>query len=415
MTISNKSPIILFRPTVEQICKFALLLILFNCSHEDSTTPPSLLYANPEVLHELKSKYATQGENANELITHLVECADSKLNAGPFSVTQKDITPPSGDKHDYISQGPYWWPDTTKEDGLPYIRRDGVVNPEKEKFTDRQQLSDMIEATDILSKAYYVTNDETYSKRAAYLLEVWFVDDSTRMNPNLEFGQGIPGRTEGRGIGIIETRDIGIITDVVSILRTSPDWNQTMDEGMREWMDGYLSWLTTSEKGKDESVHPNNHGTWYDVQTISLALFLGYDSLATQIAENAKKSRMDGHIMADGSQPEELIRTISFTYSAMNLQGLFTLAHLAERVNVDLWNYKNQEGASLREALEYLIPAATEKAAWEHEQIKPIPTNSLYFHLNLAAEKYDPIYEQISQEMLPELDGNCGNLSYYFY
>ena len=26
--------------------------------------------------------------------------------------------------------GPYWWPDTTKIDGLPYIRRDCELNPE---------------------------------------------------------------------------------------------------------------------------------------------------------------------------------------------------------------------------------------------------------------------------------------------
>jgi hypothetical protein len=374
-----------------------------------------LLYADAGKLFELKSEYSA-GENTNELVQRLIECADAKMNLGPFSVMQKDIIPPSGDKHDYISQGPYWWPDTTKPDGLPYIRRDGVHNPEREKFTDRQHLHDLIETTDLLSKAYYVTNNETYAQHAAYLLQVWFADDSTRMNPHLEFGQGIPGRTEGRGIGIIETRYIGKIADVVSVLRNSTHWSQELDTALHEWMDGYLTWLTTSEKGKDEAVHPNNHGTWYDVQTLSLALFLGYDSLATQIAENARKGRLDAHIMEDGAQPKELARTVSFSYSAMNLQGLFHLAHLAEKVNVDLWNYENTQGARLVDALEFLLPAARGEEEWKHEQIRPIQGNSLFFHLTLAKEKYDPKYEQVANALKPALNaGDCGNLNYFFY
>ena len=404
--------------TVSKTLYFLFIsLVFFSCSPEERSHPlPSLLYADADILLEMKSTYAAQGESANELIEYLIECADSKLNLGPFSVMQKDIIPPSGNKHDYISQGPYWWPDTTQPDGLPYIRRDGVHNPEREKFTDRQHLHDLIEGTDILSKAYYVTNNETYAQRAAYLLKVWFVDDSTRMNPHLEFGQGIPGRTEGRGIGIIETRYIGKIADVVSILRNSTNWTQELDTALREWMDDYLTWLRNSEKGKTESVHPNNHGTWYDVQTLSLALFLGYDSLSTQIAENARKSRLDAHIMQDGAQPEELARTVSFSYSTMNLQGLFHLAYIAEKAHVDLWNYENKQGARLLDALEFLLPAATGKEEWKYEQIRPIQGNSLFFHLNLAKDKYNPKYEQLANELKPALNaGDCDKISYFFY
>jgi hypothetical protein len=270
--------------------------------------------------------------------------------------------------------------------------------------------------TDILSKAYFVTNNETYSKRGAYLLQVWFVDEATRMNPHLEFGQGIPGITEGRGIGIIETRYIGKVADVVSILRTSPNWSQEQDTGMRKWMEDYLAWLRNSEKGKEESVHPNNHGTWYDVQTLSLAIFLGYDSLATQIAEKAKETRLDAHIMEDGSQPEELGRTKSFTYSAMNLQGLFHLADIAEKAQVDLWHYENKQGARLINALEFLIPAVIDKEVWQYEQITPIQENSLFFHLNLAKEKYDLKFEVLANEMKPTLDAeDCDEINYFFY
>ena len=51
----------------------------------------------------------------------------------------KEKTPSSGDKHDYMSQARYFWPDPAKPDGLPYINRDGISNPELNKL-DRNRL-----------------------------------------------------------------------------------------------------------------------------------------------------------------------------------------------------------------------------------------------------------------------------------
>ena len=58
--------------------------------------------------------------------------ADAALAGPAYSVTSKTRTPPSGDKHDYISMGPYWWPDPSRPGGEPYVRRDGEVNPERD-------------------------------------------------------------------------------------------------------------------------------------------------------------------------------------------------------------------------------------------------------------------------------------------
>ena len=55
--------------------------------------------------------------------------ARAALDATPVSVMEKRRTPPSGNKHDYMSMAPYWWPDSTKPDGLPFVRRDGHVYP----------------------------------------------------------------------------------------------------------------------------------------------------------------------------------------------------------------------------------------------------------------------------------------------
>jgi hypothetical protein len=379
------------------------------------TEAPELLFADGQLMQSLKQDFLKEDPEVTPLIETLLRCAEEVLDEGPFSVMDKGIVPPSGDRHDYISQGPYWWPDTTKEDGLPYIRRDGVVNPERDKFTDRQNLRNVVQFSDMLSKAFYFSGDEKYAEKAIELMTVWFVDEATRMNPNLEFGQGIPGITEGRGIGIIETSQLGRIADIVTFLGASASWNGKMDEAIKSWAADYLHWLQTSEKGKKESIHPNNHGTWYDVQSIALALYTDQDSLAKSMVERAKELRFEKHLKSDGSQPEELARTKSFNYSVMNLRGLFLLAYLAEKVDVDLWNYKNTEGATLENGLRFLIPPALGRQDWKYEQITPINSGPLKFHLFLATKRYNTQYLEIAGQLPVSEEMSCDEVNIYFY
>ena len=273
----------------------------------------------------------------------------------------------------------------------------------------------MVHFSDLLSKAYYFSGDEKFAEKAVELMKVWFVDEATRMNPNLEFGQGIPGITEGRGIGIIETAQIGKIADISNLLSASTHWNGDMEMTIKSWAADYLHWLQTSEKGKKESIHPNNHGTWYDVQSIALALFTNQDSLAMTMVERAKELRFEKHLKSDGSQPEELARTKSFNYSVMNLRGLFLLAYLAEKVDVDLWNYKNAEGATLENGLRFLIPVALGKQDWEYEQISPIDPDPMKFHVFLATKRYNPQYLEIADKLPVADEISCSEMNYYFY
>src|SRR6185369_12693959 len=86
--------------------------------------------------------------------------AQKLLTAGPFSVTSKAVTPPNGDKHDYMSQAPYFWPDPKSPNGLPYIRRDGERNPEIDKITDHRVKDQMEAAVETLALAYHFKRDE---------------------------------------------------------------------------------------------------------------------------------------------------------------------------------------------------------------------------------------------------------------
>jgi hypothetical protein len=108
----------------------------------------------------------------------LLQDADAAMAMGPYSVVEKEALPPSSDAHDYMSLAPYWWPDPASEGGLPYVRKDGEVNPERERC-DSPQLAAMCSAVYTLSTAYFFSDHEDFAERAALLLRTWFLADAT--------------------------------------------------------------------------------------------------------------------------------------------------------------------------------------------------------------------------------------------
>ncbi len=294
--------------------------------------------------------------------------AGKALNEGPFSVTYKDTVPPGGTINDYMSLGPYWWPDPEKPDGLPYIRRDGERNPEFTRF-DRPQLDSMINNVRTLSIAWFFSEDKVYARKAADLLRVWFLDPETLMNPHLEFGQAIPGRTTGRGIGIIETRYFFTVTDAIILLEASDVLSSDEIGELRDWFSEYLHWLTESQHGKDEDEHPNNHSIAYDLQTSGIAFFTSnMDYVQRKIGEMPER-RIDEMISSDGSQPAELIRTRAFHYSVSNLGNYMDAGEIGLRGGVDIFSHVTPDGGSLRKALDYLIDYIGREDEWPYEQI----------------------------------------------
>jgi hypothetical protein len=314
----------------------------------------------------------------------LLREAERALAAGPFSVMDKRRVPPSGDKHDFLTLAPYWWPDPAMPDGLPYIRRDGEVNPESKRDTDDVPFGQMTDAVETLAAAFRDTREERFAARAAWLLRVWFLDASTRMNPNLDYGQGVPGRHTGRGAGIIATRKLIGVVDAAQRLEDSSSWTERDRQGLRAWCAAYAAWLQTSKYGREEAAALNNHGTWYEAQLTALLLYTGRRDDAKMRVEDARR-RLASQIERDGRQPRELERTRSWSYSVMNLDGWFTVAKLAEQSNVDLWNFRTADGRSLRAALDYLVPFAGGGVRWPHTQIAPIEWDGVVHLLDQAA------------------------------
>ncbi len=335
-------------------------------------------------------------------VKKIVSEADEVLDTPPFSVVNKKGMPPSGDKHDYMSLSPYWWPDPSKPDGKPYIRKDGEFNPERADY-DVDPLDKLSSATENLSLAYFFTGDEKYAQKCAELMRTWFIDPSTRMNPHLKYAQFVPGYDKPRPSGIIEGGRFRDVVDAAGYIAGSPHWSEEDQKAMQAWFKDLLTYITTSEQGKTELNQKNNHGTWAQVQTATYALFIGDEKQARKLLERYKTLIQD-QIKPDGTQPEELVRTLSFHYSRFNLVALADLASMGERLGMDLWNYKTDDGKSMRTAIDYLLPYTLEEQPWPHQQIRPAKFSDMIPVLRRAANAYNEPKYELAAKKLQEKD-----------
>lgn len=358
----------------------------------------SLGYIEPLAIHDInrillaKDLYSQGREPYKSEVEMLQEKADNLLKTVSFSVMDKKMMPPSGDKHDYYSLGIYWWPDQDKKDGLPYIRHDGKKNPEYGDY-DGPAIHKMSEAVSLLALAWYYTGEMSYATKAAEFLRTWFLDPDTKMNPHLEYGQAIPGRTEGRGIGIIETGNLIDVVEAVGLLSGSGALKPGEEEDLKKWFKAYNRWLLTSQKGWDERMWRNNHGSSYDSQVATFSIFTGEDETARMILDSVKIKRIDRQFEADGSQPFELERTKAMGYSIYNLKHLYHNAILAEHFNIDLWTYENPKGASILTGTKYLIPFLTGEKEFPFQQYGGLESQKSNFLslLRIAGDRFqDP-------------------------
>lgn len=343
---------------------------------------------NAEQLVKVKETLTNGSKEYAGAVNKLLEEAGTALNKGPYSVTYKPKAAPNASIHDYWSIGPYWWPDPTKPetDGMPYINKDGQFNPEgyTEKY-DKQSFIDLRDAVSSLSLAYFLTDKQEYAEHAALLLKTWFINPETKMNPNMRYAQGVPGLTDGRKEGVLESDKLLDIIDSIELISHSSHWTMDDTTEFKRWLAEYTAWLETNSMAQDEKNSINNHGTWYDAQYTAYNLYLGAKSKAKKYLEETSIPRLSSQITSDGTMPEELRRTRPFHYFTYNLIPFTMLAVMGDQVGVDVWN----AGGSIRKAYDFITPYVVDFTDWPYDELEAQQDETIFsIYLRDAAAKF---------------------------
>jgi len=333
----------------------------------------------------------------------VIDLAKTLLDAEPVTITASSSERSAGGLHDYFSEGTYWWPDPDNPGG-PYIRRDGIVNPDN--FTDHlDAMKRLSTITGTLTSAYLLTGERIYAEQAMRHLHAWFADPATRMNPNLLYAQAISGRVTGRGIGIIDTVHLIDVSQAAKILSRSPYVSQHDISKVKDWFNEYTNWLKTHPYGIEEMNWRNNHGTWWHAQVAAFSSFTGDNETIEFVRDRTKTILIPNQMSADGSFHYELERTRPYAYSFFNINGMALLAHILGEQDKDIWTFRLDDGRGMQKAVNFIHHFTRNKDEWPFEPDvdywDELPGQQPY--LLLAAMAYENMEYLTTWQNIPEV------------
>ncbi|MDQ6480906.1 alginate lyase family protein [Dyadobacter sp. LHD-138] len=305
---------------------------------------------------------AVEAEVVNELRTHILTEAGWAMTQDPITVTAETSPRSAGGKHDFYSEGDYWWPDTLNP-AAPYIQRDGLTNPDN--FTaHRRAMIRFSRIVGALTSAYKITGEEKYVTWAFRHINAWFLDPETKMNPSLLYAQAIKGRATGRGIGIIDTIHLMEVAQGIILMQQAKSVNQQQVAEVKDWFAQYINWLRNHPYGKDEMEAKNNHGTCWAMQVASFAKLTGNKEVLDFCRNRYKTVFLPYQMHANGSFPQELRRTKPYGYSIFNLDAMVMLCQILSDKEHNLWLYETIDGRNIRKGIRYLYPYIADKSKW---------------------------------------------------
>jgi arylsulfatase A-like enzyme len=291
-----------------------------------------------------------------------IEQAEKMMSENPVTVTASSCKRSTGGKNDFYSEGDYWWPDPSKPDG-PYIQKDGQTNPEN--FSDHRYA--MIRFSDItatLTSAWLLTANRKYADKAIAHLNAWFIDPTTKMNPNMLYAQAIWGKFTGRGIGLIDAYHLVEVAQSAKILIDNKMISKEESMKIRQWFSSFLTWMTTHQYGIDEMNAKNNHGTCWVATAASMAVVAENDEVKKLCINRFKTILLPSQMADDGSFPLEIKRTKPYGYSLFNIDAMCNVARILSTPLDNLFEFKTEKGLTLKNGMEYIYPFIADKSKW---------------------------------------------------
>ncbi len=369
--------------------------LILCCLSLDAASVPMTLLSEDEA-EPIHSAILRQEPWTVDAVRRLRAEADKRLREGPWSVTADRPAGVILDVHDYYGEAPYWWPDPANP-AAPWIRRDGHVNPDR-FVANKAALNSTCDSIFTLGAASFFLDDPRYGQRAARLINTWFLNPKTRMNPNLEYSQAIRRINEARG-GTLAGKAFIRAVQGMEFVALSGQWDAKDAAATHKWFEDYLRWLTHSKTGSDDKNSGNQHAAWWTAQVAAIATFVD-DKATAQMAYNYyRDSIVPRQIGVEGSAAREEERNRSLAYSAFNTEAMATTCRIAQAQGVDLWSAQGKGGATLATVIAYLAPHLADRRKWDKEQIADFETDGIYFlafaGMGMKNPDYLTLYHQL--------------------
>lgn len=297
------------------------------------------------------------------------------LNSNTYpTVTDKTTLITKGEtKHDFAAMTPYLFNNPSSKTG--YIVKDGVDNPERldsSKF-DSQRLAKLVSNLNTLSFSYTLTGNNSYALKAVQYLKVWFLNPTTKMNPNMKFGEFFVTST-GKTYTFTNSNMISAIPFIqivndIYLLEDSNALSSSELKGLKSWFNSFSTWLTTSSNLSFNTLKIDNHGTWLQAELSLFNAFAGNKKNTLKALISVGPDVITPQIKDGGKIPSALIRTKSVDYTEYNLEAFITLANIGQHFSIPIWNYTSVYGGNIKSAITYLNNYLLGKDNWPYQNI----------------------------------------------
>ncbi|MDP4699578.1 MAG: alginate lyase family protein [Saprospiraceae bacterium] len=292
----------------------------------------------------------------------IISLAKQAMIEKPITVTNESSPRSAGGKHDFFSEGDYWWENPASPDS-PYIQRDGMSNPNN-FVAHRKAMIRFSQLVGTLTSAYLIEKKKEYVAQAFKHYEAWFLNEETLMNPSLLYAQAIKGRVTGRGVGIIDMIQMIEVAQSLRVIEKALPGKKKEIAGVKSWFEQYLSWVTTHPYGIDERNAKNNHGTCWVMQVAAFARLTGNKALLDTCENRFKTILLPNQMDENGAFPLELRRTKPYGYALFNADAMATICHiLADR---SLWTFSLPDGRNMEKGISFMYPFVADKNKWTY-------------------------------------------------
>jgi hypothetical protein len=280
-----------------------------------------------------------------------------------------------GAANDYYSEPEDYFP--SKDGEAPWVRRPSAANPEA-FAAHRDLVYELGRSVSALTAAFVVTGEDRYAARAAEHLRAWFVAPGTRMTPNLQFAQRIPGAAAGRPEGVIETVPLAEVARSVRFLAGSNTLTAAELTAIRKWFAEYATWMNESRMGGLARDSKDQHGSSWLFQSAAYADanvtgLTSDDSTLSALRHRFRTMTLRAEITGIGIFPHVVSSPNPYRDCLFNLDLLCLACELMTTRFDNPWEFELQDGPGLRAAVAFHYPAIGNRAVW------PYPADLAHF------------------------------------